>query len=279
MFSVGGFGGPEHLVPLLATGDGAARRVPQENLPRFLTVFSAAAGMGLNLDEAMRADPGRHDRRGAGLPRHALRLHRRRPRVPRAAAGMAAGAPRCGEPGRPGAADPRLALHALQLRGLARQPRGEGADDGADAARRCWRPAPASTTRPTRRRRRSAPDHRGDLRELQLPALDLAHPFAGGDGAEGRASGWSASCMPSTCRPKSRTASTSWSPTRGDGAFLDVVRIDRRRDRRAAAGDGAAPGRRHVAVRDRAGGAAGWRRCRPPRSATPPPPPARRSTG
>ncbi len=57
MFSVGGFGGPEHLVPLLATGEGAARRVPQENLPRFLTVFSAAAGMGLNLDEAMRADP------------------------------------------------------------------------------------------------------------------------------------------------------------------------------------------------------------------------------
>ncbi|HEX3408205.1 MAG TPA: hypothetical protein VHS81_13290, partial [Caulobacteraceae bacterium] len=57
MFQVGGFGGPDHLVPLLATGEGQARRVPQENLPRFLTLFSAAAGMDLNLDEAMRADP------------------------------------------------------------------------------------------------------------------------------------------------------------------------------------------------------------------------------
>jgi hypothetical protein len=56
MFSVGGFGGPEHLVPLLASGEGVARRVPQESLPRFLTIFSAAAGMDLNLDEAMRAD-------------------------------------------------------------------------------------------------------------------------------------------------------------------------------------------------------------------------------
>src|SRR5581483_6975179 len=57
MFSVGGFGGPDHLVPLLATGEGQARRVPQQNLPRFLMLFSAAAGMDLNLDEAMRADP------------------------------------------------------------------------------------------------------------------------------------------------------------------------------------------------------------------------------
>lgn len=56
MFSVGGFGGPEHLIPLLATGEGQARRVPQESLPRFLTVFAAAAGLDLNLDEAMRAD-------------------------------------------------------------------------------------------------------------------------------------------------------------------------------------------------------------------------------
>jgi len=56
MFSVGGFGGPEHLVPLLASGDGQARRVPQENLSRFLSIFSAAAGLDLNLDEAMRAD-------------------------------------------------------------------------------------------------------------------------------------------------------------------------------------------------------------------------------
>ena len=57
MFSVGGFAGPDHLVPLLATGEGQARRVPQQNLPRFLAIFSAAAGMDLNLDEAMRADP------------------------------------------------------------------------------------------------------------------------------------------------------------------------------------------------------------------------------
>src|SRR5581483_12231764 len=48
MFSVGGFGGPDHLVPLLATGEGQARRVPQQNLPRFLMLFSAAAGMDLN---------------------------------------------------------------------------------------------------------------------------------------------------------------------------------------------------------------------------------------
>jgi hypothetical protein len=56
MFSVGGFGGTDHLVPQLATGEGQARRVPQENLARFLTIFSAAAGMDLNLDEALRAD-------------------------------------------------------------------------------------------------------------------------------------------------------------------------------------------------------------------------------
>jgi hypothetical protein len=56
MFSVGGFGGPEHLVPLLATGEGQARRVPQQNLSRFLAIFSAAAGLDLNLDEAMRTD-------------------------------------------------------------------------------------------------------------------------------------------------------------------------------------------------------------------------------
>jgi hypothetical protein len=57
MFSASGFATPEHLVPLLATGEGAARRVPKQNLARFLLLYSAAAGMGVNLDEAASADP------------------------------------------------------------------------------------------------------------------------------------------------------------------------------------------------------------------------------
>ncbi len=56
MFAASGFGTTEHLIPLLATGDGASRRVPQDTLPRFLLLFSAAAGMQVNLDEAMRAN-------------------------------------------------------------------------------------------------------------------------------------------------------------------------------------------------------------------------------
>jgi hypothetical protein len=56
MFSASGFASAEHLVPLLATGEGAAKRVPQENLSRFLLLYSAAAGMGVNLDEAANAD-------------------------------------------------------------------------------------------------------------------------------------------------------------------------------------------------------------------------------
>jgi hypothetical protein len=56
MFSASGFATSEHLVPLLATDEGAARRVPKENLARFLLLYSAAAGMGVNLDEAANAD-------------------------------------------------------------------------------------------------------------------------------------------------------------------------------------------------------------------------------
>ena len=56
MFSASGFATSEHLIPALATGEGAARRVPQENLARFLLLYSAAAGMGVNLDEAANAD-------------------------------------------------------------------------------------------------------------------------------------------------------------------------------------------------------------------------------
>jgi hypothetical protein len=56
MFSASGFATAEHLVPLLAAGEGAARRVPKENLARFLLLYSAAAGMGVNLDEAASAD-------------------------------------------------------------------------------------------------------------------------------------------------------------------------------------------------------------------------------
>ena len=55
MFSVGGFGSADHLVNLLSTGPDGAKRVPMQNLARFLLVFSAAAGMNLNLDEAYRS--------------------------------------------------------------------------------------------------------------------------------------------------------------------------------------------------------------------------------
>jgi len=57
MFSASGFASAEHLIPLLAAGEGAAKRVPKENLARFLMLYSAAAGMGVNLDEAASADP------------------------------------------------------------------------------------------------------------------------------------------------------------------------------------------------------------------------------
>ena len=57
LFSVSGFGSADHLVPLLATGPADARRVPSENLRRFLLLFSAAAGMTMNIDECLKADP------------------------------------------------------------------------------------------------------------------------------------------------------------------------------------------------------------------------------
>jgi hypothetical protein len=56
MFSASGFGSSDHLVPLLATGEGPHRRVPPEHLARFLLIFSAAAGMKVNLDESLRTD-------------------------------------------------------------------------------------------------------------------------------------------------------------------------------------------------------------------------------
>ncbi|MEJ0065625.1 MAG: hypothetical protein WDM85_09385 [Caulobacteraceae bacterium] len=40
---------------LLSTRADGAKRVPTQNLARFLLVFSAAAGMNLNLDEAYRS--------------------------------------------------------------------------------------------------------------------------------------------------------------------------------------------------------------------------------
>jgi HMW1C N-terminal/HMW1 domain 2 len=57
MFSASGFAASDYLAPLLSTGEGSARRVPKENLARFLLIYSAAAGMGVNLDEALNADP------------------------------------------------------------------------------------------------------------------------------------------------------------------------------------------------------------------------------
>ena len=56
MFSVSGFASSDHLVNLLSTGADGAKRVPTQNLARFLLVFSAAAGMNLNLDEAFQAN-------------------------------------------------------------------------------------------------------------------------------------------------------------------------------------------------------------------------------
>jgi hypothetical protein len=56
MFSASGFAGSDHLAPLLSVGEGAQRRVPKENLSRYLLICSAAAGMGVNLDEALNAD-------------------------------------------------------------------------------------------------------------------------------------------------------------------------------------------------------------------------------
>jgi hypothetical protein len=56
MFSASGLASSDHLVPLLATGEGAQRRVPPENFARFLLIFSAAAGMKVNLDEGMKAN-------------------------------------------------------------------------------------------------------------------------------------------------------------------------------------------------------------------------------
>ena len=56
MFSASGFGSGNHVVGLLSAGPDGAKRVPMQNLARFLLVFSAAAGMNLNLDEAYAAD-------------------------------------------------------------------------------------------------------------------------------------------------------------------------------------------------------------------------------
>jgi hypothetical protein len=56
MFSASGFASSDHLAPLLATGEGSQRRVPPEHLARFLIIFSAAAGMKINLDEGMKAN-------------------------------------------------------------------------------------------------------------------------------------------------------------------------------------------------------------------------------
>ena len=55
MFQVSGFASRDHLVNLFSTGADGAKRVPTQNLARFLLVFSAAAGMNLNLDEAYRS--------------------------------------------------------------------------------------------------------------------------------------------------------------------------------------------------------------------------------
>jgi hypothetical protein len=56
MFSISGFSSSDHLVNLLSTGADGVKRVPMQNLARFLLVFSAAAGMDLNLDEAFQAN-------------------------------------------------------------------------------------------------------------------------------------------------------------------------------------------------------------------------------
>jgi hypothetical protein len=56
MFSVSGYVSANHLVGLLSTDTDGAKRVPMQNLARFLLAFSANAGMNLNLDEAFAAD-------------------------------------------------------------------------------------------------------------------------------------------------------------------------------------------------------------------------------
>lgn len=57
MFEVGGFASADHLVNLLSTGTDGGKRVPTQNLARFLLLFSAAAGMNLDLNEAYAAAP------------------------------------------------------------------------------------------------------------------------------------------------------------------------------------------------------------------------------
>src|SRR5476649_1161656 len=56
MFGASGFGSSEHLVNLLASQADGVKRVPLQNLARFLLLFSASAGMNLNLDEAWQAN-------------------------------------------------------------------------------------------------------------------------------------------------------------------------------------------------------------------------------
>ena len=56
MFEVSGFASSGHLVNLLSVETDGAKRVPNSNLARFLLIFSAAAGMKLNLDEAYQAN-------------------------------------------------------------------------------------------------------------------------------------------------------------------------------------------------------------------------------
>ena len=56
MFGASGFASSDYLVNLLATQADGVKRVPLQNLARFLLLFSAAAGMKLDLDEAYRAN-------------------------------------------------------------------------------------------------------------------------------------------------------------------------------------------------------------------------------
>jgi hypothetical protein len=57
MFEASGFASSDHLVNLLSIESSGGKRVPNQNLARFLLIFSAAAGMTLNLDEAYQANP------------------------------------------------------------------------------------------------------------------------------------------------------------------------------------------------------------------------------
>jgi hypothetical protein len=56
LFAASGYGSADHLVALLSVGEGAGRRVPKQNLARFLLLYSAASGMQLDLGEAFAAD-------------------------------------------------------------------------------------------------------------------------------------------------------------------------------------------------------------------------------